>query len=94
VNTEAALLVQSAELAEEVIRAVEISFLPQNSYRVRGKEMIPQEDGPFPYKVKGGLVWETAEDGELVVYDKEPHLGFFTRMLAGFFTILPVERHL
>jgi putative cardiolipin synthase len=81
INTEAAIYVESPELAEQVIAFMDEGVLPENSYRV-----LLDEDGD--------LLWVTETDGEEVLYHEEPETSFWTRFKAGFIRVLPVEKQL
>ena len=81
INTEAGLYVESPVLAKRVIAYMDEGVLPENSYRV-----MPDEGGD--------LVWITREDGREVRYKKDPETGAWTRFMAGFIQILPVEKQL
>jgi putative cardiolipin synthase len=81
INTEAAIYVESPELAEQVIAFMDEGVLPENSYRV----LLDEE---------GDLLWVTETDGEEVLYHEEPETSFWTRFKAGFIRVLPVEKQL
>ena len=48
--------------------------------------MIVNEDG--------WLRWITQEDGQEVVFNKEPETGFWKRFTTGFMGILPLDSQL
>jgi putative cardiolipin synthase len=74
-NTEMGIVVSSTELAQEVLRIVDISRL-QNSYRVRLSAS------------SGAIEWLTIEDGREVVLPTEPETGrlqrFYLNLIAPF----------
>lgn len=81
INTEAALYVESPELAAQVIEYMDEGVLPQNSYRVL-------------LDANGDLVWVTETDGREVRYHHEPETSFGQRFMSGFIMMLPVEHQL
>ena len=42
----------------------------------------------------GGLRWVTYDDGERVVYNKEPETSWWRRFVVGFIGIFPVDGQL
>ncbi|MEZ4600378.1 MAG: phospholipase D family protein [Syntrophotaleaceae bacterium] len=80
-NTEAAIYVDSPELARQTIAYLDEGIRPVNSYRVSLDE-------------DGSPVWTTDNDGMPVLYDKEPETTFWQRFTAGFIEMLPVEEQL
>ena len=81
INTEAGLYIESPELAAQVIAWMDEGVLPENSYRV-----LLDRDGK--------LTWVTRDDGQEVVYHKDPLSTGWQRFVAGFIGILPVEGQL
>lgn len=79
-NTEAALVIDSADLAAEVERLFTRAIAPSASYRVT------MEDGH--------LRWRTTEEGHAVFYDWEPKAGFWRRVKVNVLSLLPFENAL
>jgi putative cardiolipin synthase len=85
-NTEIVILVESDELAAQVLEYMDEGIRPGNSYRV-----ILETD------VETGaerLVWIGEIDGEEVRYYSDPGAGFWRRFSAWFMGLLPIEEHL
>lgn len=89
-NTEAAIIVESPELATQILEKVGPDFLPQNSWRVElgsvagarcGQKVGPRE-----------LVWLTEENGEAVCLTSEPGAGTLKHVARGFFGLFPINR--
>ncbi len=85
-NTEIVILVQSRDLAEQVLEYMEAGIQPENSYRVILE--------PDPTTGDERLVWITEEDGQEVRYYSEPNAGIWRRFGAWFMSLLPIEQHL
>jgi putative cardiolipin synthase len=85
-NTEVVVLVDSRELAAQVLEYMERGIQPENSYRV----ML--EDDPH----SGGerLVWITENEGEEVRFYSDPEVGLWRRFSTWFIGLLPIEKHL
>jgi putative cardiolipin synthase len=85
-NTEVVILVESRELAAQVLEYMDMGVQPENSYRV-----ILETD-----EATGAehLVWITEIDGEEVRYYSEPEVGLWRRFSAWFMGLLPIEKHL
>jgi len=80
INSECALLVDSAEFGQRVGEYLDEGVLPENSYRVTLED--------------GDLVWTAVEDRKTVKYDKEPHTTGWQRFQIGFIGILPIHSQL
>ena len=80
INSECALLVDSAEFGQRVGEYLDEGVLPDNSYRVTLED--------------GDLVWTTVEDGKSVAYRTEPHTSGWQRFQVGFIGILPIHSQL
>ena len=78
INTEAGLYIESPELAERLMANMAIGVAPANSYRVF---LDPN----------GGIVWETAQNEEIVSYRDEPETGFRRRFVANLLKLLPID---
>lgn len=85
-NTEIVILVESDELAEQVLEYMEEGIKPQNSYRV-----ILEKD---PDTGSERLVWIGESNGEEVRYYSDPEVGFWRSFSAWFMGLLPIEDHL
>jgi putative cardiolipin synthase len=85
-NTEIVILVESAELAAQVIEFMDDGVQPQNSYRV----MLETDDETGSER----LVWITEVDGREVRYYSEPETGLWRRFSAWLMGLLPIEKHL
>jgi len=81
IDTEAALYVESPELAEQVIAYMDEGVQAQNSYRVLLDE-------------NGELVWITEIDGREVRYHSDPETSLRQRFISGSIMLLPVEHQL
>ena len=85
-NTEIVILVESPELATQVMDYMEQGTLPENSYRV----MLETDEDTGIER----LVWITEVDGEEVRYYSEPEVGLWRRFSTWFTGLLPIEEHL
>jgi len=85
-NTEIVILVESSELAAQVIAFMDEGVRPENSYRV-----ILESDTET-----GGerLVWITDIDGKESRYYSEPEVGLWRRFSTWLIGLLPIEKHL
>jgi putative cardiolipin synthase len=85
-NTEIVIVVESPELAAQVMEYMDIGTRPENSYR-----LILEPD-----EKTGGerLVWITEENGQEVRYYSDPETGIMRRFGAWFMSMLPIEKHL
>jgi putative cardiolipin synthase len=85
-NTEVVILVESPELAAQVLEYMDEGVRPENSYRVILETSA--ETG------SERLVWVTEIDGEEVRYYSEPEVGLWRRFGTWFMGLLPIEKHL
>ena len=85
-NTEIVILIESPELAAQVLEYMDEGTLPQNSYRV-----LLETDAETGAE---RLVWITESDGEEVRYYSEPEVGPWRRFSTWFMGLLPIEEHL
>ena len=83
INTEVGLLINSPELAEQVIAYMDIGTQPSDSYRVE-LEKEDQND-------EGKLVWISEEDGKEVREYSDPKSGFWRPVTAWFISLFPIE---
>jgi len=79
-NTESGVIIHSAKMGEEFGNNVDAAFKSQTW------ELFLNEDGK--------LRWRGYEDGQEVIYDKEPQSTWTQRFVAGFIRILPVKSQL
>jgi putative cardiolipin synthase len=85
-NTEIVILVESPELAAQVLEYMDEGVQPENAYRV----MLETD----PETGAERLVWIAEIDGEEVRYYSEPEVDFWRRFSTGFMGLLPIEKHL
>ena len=85
-NTEIVILVESPELAAQVLAYMDEGVQPENSYRV-----VLETDAETGSE---RLVWITEIDGEEVRYYSEPKVGLWRRFSTWFMGLLPIEKHL
>ena len=85
-NTEIVVLIESPELAAQVLAYIDEGTLPENSYRVLLETDAETGDER--------LVWITERDGEEVRYYSEPEVGLWRRFSTWFMGLLPIEKHL
>lgn len=85
-NTEIVVLVESPELAEQVIAYMDQGVEPENSYHVM-LETNPDTGAEQ-------LVWVTEIDGEEVRYYQEPGIEWWSRFGVWLIGLLPIEAHL
>ena len=82
-NTEMGIIVDSAPLAEAVIRFFDAATLPSSAYRV---VLIPQGT---PHA--GDLQWQAAKDGKPVTFDHDPDASVQRRAEVQLLKLLPIE---
>jgi putative cardiolipin synthase len=80
INTELGVIIRSPELADGFTTAVEKALVAQTF------EVFLNE--------KGKLRWRAIENGEEVIYTKEPQTTWWQRFKAGFMRILPIRGQL
>lgn len=85
-NTEIVILVESDELAAQVLEYMDEGIQPENSYRV-----LLETDAETGVE---HLVWITQIDGKEVRYYSDPGADFWRRFSAWFMGLLPLEKHL
>jgi len=85
-NTEIVILVDSRELADQVLAYMDQGTLPENSYHVvlEFDEDIGAER----------LVWITEDDGQEVRYHSDPEVSPWRRFAVWMMGLLPIEKHL
>ena len=79
-------MVDSAELASQVIKFMDDGVRPENSYRV----MLETDTETGVER----LVWVTSIDGKEMRYYSEPETGLWRRFSAWLIGLLPIEKHL
>jgi cardiolipin synthase C len=77
-NSETVLLIHSQELAGQVAEAIELAMAPANSWRVTMGS-------------RGGITW-SGQDGER--WTHEPATGYWHRVRASLFRLVPMEQYL
>jgi putative cardiolipin synthase len=85
-NTEAGLIIDSPDLAQQTAGRFEAMVQPENSYILA---LRPRSPGSRP-----ALVWQTAEDGKAVVYTREPARSFWQRVKVKILSLLPLAGEL
>ena len=80
INTELGVIIRSPELAEQMSTTIAAALAKQTF------EVFLNE--------KGQLRWRAFEDGEEVIYKKEPQTTWWQRFKAGFMRILPIRGQL
>jgi len=80
INTELGVIIRSPELTEVFSERI-MKTLPKNTYEVFLNE-------------KGKLRWRGLDNGEEVIFDKEPQTTGWQRFVAGFMRILPIRGQL
>jgi len=85
-NTEVALLVDSPALAQPMRELVERDLRPENAWRLALETTGPGGRRP--------VVWVTRESDQEVRYHRAPATGFWRRVGARVFGILPIRGQL
>ncbi len=80
INTELGVIIESPEMSAGIVAILDKKG-PEHTYEVY-------------LDAKGRLRWKRLEDGEWVVYDKEPGTGFWKRFTARVMGWLPIESQL
>jgi putative cardiolipin synthase len=93
-NTELALVIHSAPLAQQVAHLFDQATSPAVSYRVT--LATPSELATLRYSAtpQSKLVWTDEENGEIHRYNLDPGAGFYRNALTGLFLLLPVDEQL
>lgn len=76
-NTEIGVMIDSPQLATEILELFRQTTQPKNCYRLSTEEQ--------------GLCWNTTEHGHQVQYSHEPKAGIWKRMLVRLIALLPAE---
>jgi putative cardiolipin synthase len=85
-NTEMGLIIDSPELAQQVITRFDSMVQPVNSYRLILRQGKAGE--------KPILVWRTQEDSNTVDFDTEPARSTLQRINANILSVLPIDSEL
>jgi len=85
-NTEIGLIIDSPELAQQIISRFEAMVKPENSYML---VLRPNEAGSTPI-----LVWRTQEDAKTIEYDSEPARSVWERINVHLLSLLPLDSEL
>ena len=80
INTELGVIIDSTEISEALAAGIDANAAAQTF------EVFLNE--------KGKLRWRAMEDGEEVVYEKEPQTSWGQRFMAGFYRVLPIRGQL
>jgi putative cardiolipin synthase len=80
INTELGVIIRSPGLSTQSVEKM-LPKLESQTFQVFLNE-------------KGKLRWRGMEDGEEVIFDKEPHTSWGQRFMAGFMRILPIRGQL
>jgi putative cardiolipin synthase len=93
-NTELALVIYSAPLAEQVAILFDHATAPASSYRVTlatPAQLAVLRSSATP---QSQLVWTDEEQGQIRTYNTDPDAGFYRNFLTGLFLLLPVDAEL
>jgi putative cardiolipin synthase len=85
-NTEIVVLVESRELASQVLDYMEEGIRPENAYRV-----LLETDSDTGVE---RLAWVAEVDGRTIRYYSEPETSVWQRFTSWFMGLLPIEEHL
>jgi putative cardiolipin synthase len=85
-NTEVGLIINSPELAQQLVVRFEAMVRPQNAYALALRADSP---GSRPH-----LVWQTMEDGKAVEYTREPARSEWERFKVNLYSLLPLDEEL
>ena len=83
-NTEIGMVIDSPELGETMARGFD-DYVRTHAFRL---ERRIDADGDEV------LRWHGVENGKPVVYEREPHTGFWQRFAIGVLMMLPIESQL
>ncbi len=85
-NTEIGLIIDSPELAQQVVARFEAMVQPVNAYK-----LVLHGDGTSTAK---SLIWVTQEDGKPIEYQTEPARSAWQRIKANMISVLPLDGEL
>jgi putative cardiolipin synthase len=83
VITEIGLIIHSPELAEQLLKVIEVDLRPENSWCV----ILEENDS----RRKAGLVWVGAGEGGEVRYEHDPEVGTARRIQNFLLSLLPIR---
>ncbi|NOQ63504.1 MAG: hypothetical protein GQ582_03215 [Methyloprofundus sp.] len=86
INTEVGLLIDSTELAEQIIAYMDIGIQASDSYRLEIEKVGS--------KHAGELVWVSSDNGKEIREYSDPKAGFWRPISAWFISLLPLEEHI
>ena len=81
INTEGGLYIESPSLARETLQYMSEATSLKNCYRLSLDQ-------------NGDILWETEDNGQKVIYKKEPHVSLWTRIKMRMIRSLPIEEQL
>lgn len=84
-NTEIVVLIESRDLAAEVMDYMDTGLTPETSYRLT----LEKSEKGFER-----LVWTTLDNGQTLRYYADPEVGLWQRFNTWFISLLPIEKHL
>ncbi len=84
-NTEIGLMIDSAELAQQVTKRFDTIANPANSFVLA----LQKEGDASPH-----LVWKSVKDGKPIVYTREPGDDRWRELLVDFYDLLPIDDQL
>lgn len=85
-NTEIGLLIESPELAQELVRRFEAMAQPANAYELKLQSN----------KASGGqhIIWRTLEDDQMVDHQTEPARSGWQKLKVNLFSLVPLDDEL
>ncbi len=93
-NTELALVIHSAPLAEQVAQIFERAIAPEASYHVTLADAAQLAYLRSIGAPLSPLVWTDVENGQRRTYIFDPQAGLYRNALTGLFSLLPVNAEL
>jgi cardiolipin synthase C len=87
INTEIGLIIESAELAQQIALRFDAMVKPDNCYILALSSVGAPGNS-------SRLVWRTEEDGHRVEYTREPARSGWQRLKVRFLSLLPLSREL
>ena len=85
-KTEIGVIIDSPELAQQVVARFEAMTQPANAYQLT---LHPDASG-----TAGSITWRTQEDGIAVEYDSEPARSTWQKLMVNILTLLPFDKEL
>jgi cardiolipin synthase C len=94
-NTELGLVIESPQVAGKIAALFEDAIRPQQSYHLALEPLKASRSPRLAEEPAGGWpVWITEENGRMVRYSHEPHVGLCRRLGTVFLGLLPLEGQL